>query len=380
MPKLSCCTICIKCALIEAPSVFLFLLGGAVLLLLLDAAIGSFNLQFGLSFGPVLQVVVVGRQLHQPLQTHHRHRANVVTRGEHELLEQHPGRLGVEHRGRVDGDHLVVLHRQVVALLLQVSHLHEQARSQAAANVRVVVRAAEVRAHQRQLELLHDALQLVAHVLHANNGAVVDEIVPAPVLALSVLHERVVSVEHRQVVAIHVGELSLGLVSGLGCFLGAHEDVRHTQQRHDAEHLVAALVVRGDQEHLGLLGLQRHLAHHVTQRGHRTLVVQGAQIVQLLQGTHHRFRRRRIHKVEVHQVLDAQLQQGQHHRLHARPQDLRVCLHLQLVGEGPLRVQTETLSGTGTTRTTRSLLRRSLRNRRHQQTFHSNTRIEHLLF
>lgn len=110
----------------------------------------------------------------------------------------------------MDGHHLVVLHSQVVALLLEVRHLHEQPGGEAAADVHVVVAGVEGGAEQGQLQLLHDAFQLVAHVLHRGDGAVVDEVVPAPVLALAVLHVRVVGVQHRQVVAVFVGELSLG--------------------------------------------------------------------------------------------------------------------------------------------------------------------------
>ena len=49
--------------------------------------------------------------------------ADVVLGGQHKLVVQHPLRLVVEHCGRVQLHHLVVLHCQVVARALQVSDL-----------------------------------------------------------------------------------------------------------------------------------------------------------------------------------------------------------------------------------------------------------------
>lgn len=52
--------------------------------------------------------------------------ANVVLGGQHKLVVQHPFRLVVQHSGRVQLDHLVVLHRQIVPCTLQVGHLITQ--------------------------------------------------------------------------------------------------------------------------------------------------------------------------------------------------------------------------------------------------------------
>lgn len=53
-------------------------------------------------------------------------RADVVLGGEHKLVVEHPVRLVVQHSGGVQLDHLVVLHRQVLACALQVRHLSQR--------------------------------------------------------------------------------------------------------------------------------------------------------------------------------------------------------------------------------------------------------------
>lgn len=52
--------------------------------------------------------------------------ANVVLGGQHKFVVQHPLRLVVQYSGRVQLDHLVVLHCQIVPCTLQVGHLITQ--------------------------------------------------------------------------------------------------------------------------------------------------------------------------------------------------------------------------------------------------------------
>lgn len=53
-------------------------------------------------------------------------RADVILGGEHKLVVQHPLGLVVQHGGRVQLHHLVVLHGQVMACALQMSNLLSQ--------------------------------------------------------------------------------------------------------------------------------------------------------------------------------------------------------------------------------------------------------------
>ena len=66
---------------------------------------------------------------------------------------------------------------------------------------------------------------------------------------------------------------------------------------------------------------------------------------------------RRIHEVEMHQVINAQLFQLQHHCTQVGPQNFRICvvLHFSLISL--LSVKSETLARAGTAGTTCSLLR-----------------------
>lgn len=75
---------------------------------------------------------------------------NKVLGRHHEVLEEDPRRLVVEHRGRVNGNHLVVLGGEVVSLALQVSDLHEQAAGQTSHEIGVVVPTTEVCGDERQ--------------------------------------------------------------------------------------------------------------------------------------------------------------------------------------------------------------------------------------
>ena len=51
------------------------------------------------------------------------------------------------------------------------------------------------------------------------------------------------------------------------------------------------------------------------------VVVKRAQVVEQLEGAHERLGRRRVHKVKVHQVVNAKLLQLQHHRAEVGPEN-----------------------------------------------------------
>ena len=82
----------------------------------------------------------------------------------------------------------------------------------------------------------------------------------------------VVGVEQRDVVAVRVCELRLGLVRRLGRLLGPHVHVGRRQHGRYGQGLVAAAELGGRHQHLGQLGVQRELRHllaHLGERGWR---------------------------------------------------------------------------------------------------------------
>ena len=66
------------------------------------------------------------------------------------------------------------------------AHLHEEARDQRLADVDVVVLAVEVRAGALEGEPVHDAGQLLPHVVGRLEGPALDEVVVAPLHVLIV--------------------------------------------------------------------------------------------------------------------------------------------------------------------------------------------------
>ena len=66
------------------------------------------------------------------------------------------------------------------------AHLHEEAGAERATDVDVVVPAGELGAAPREAEAVHDARQLLPHVVRRHQRAVVDKVVVAPLVGLMV--------------------------------------------------------------------------------------------------------------------------------------------------------------------------------------------------
>ena len=66
------------------------------------------------------------------------------------------------------------------------AHLHEEAGAEGAADVDVVVPAGELGAAARQAEAVHDAGELLPHVVRRHQRAVVHKVVIAPLVGLVV--------------------------------------------------------------------------------------------------------------------------------------------------------------------------------------------------
>ena len=229
----------------------------------------------------------------------------------------------------------------------------------------------ERRADQRDVVGLHDAAQLGAHVVGARQVAVRQEVVVAPLLdVLAGLLGRlvgVVGVQQRQVVAVLVRKQLLHLVGALARVVGPHPDLRHRQQRRDGQDLVGAVELGRRDEHDGEGRVERELGREAAQRRQLAVVVQAGEVVELLERAHHGLGRRRVHQVEVHQVLDAELLQLEDRARQVRPQDLGVRLLDELPVEGLLRVQAEALARPRAAGAAGALLRRRLGDGRHEQ-------------
>mmetsp|Transcript_33474 Transcript_33474/g.99610 ORF Transcript_33474/g.99610 Transcript_33474/m.99610 type:complete len:386 (+) Transcript_33474:87-1244(+) len=314
----------------------------------------------GLAAGEVLEVVVVRRELDQPIALDVGHHPDVVLGGEHKLVVHAPLGLVLQHGGRVQRDHLVVLDGEVVAGALEVRHLHEEAGEQALPDVGVVLLRVEVWRLELETEAVHHAHQLRADGVSRLHRARVEEVVVAPRGGLLVVLPRVVYVEQSQVVAVDVLEARLGLVGRLGRLAGPHERVGCVEHRDDGEDLVRARELRRVEEHLCQLRVERELGHHRAELGERALVVEGAEVVEQLERAHERLGRGRVHKVKVHQVLDAELLELQHDRAEVRTQDLGVRLLHQLRLVRNLRVEAETLARPGAAGAAGALVRRRL--------------------
>lgn len=66
-------------------------------------------------------------------------------------------------------------------------------------------------------------------------------------------------------------------------------------------------------QHFGQLRIQWKLGHNGTQVCKISVIIQGGQIVEQLQGTHQGLWSRGVHKIEMHQIIDAQLLELQNH-------------------------------------------------------------------
>lgn len=274
---------------------------------------------------------------------------------------------------------LVVLYGQVVTGSFQMGDLHEEAGNESLPDVQVIIPGAEVRARSSEVESVHDPGQLRSHLVCTLQRPVVDEVVVTPLGLVAVLLERVEDVQKGEVVAVDVSESHLGFVRLLPGFGRPDEALRNGEHRGDGEDFVGAIVVAARDDHLGELRIERKLCHHGTQFSQLSFVVYGRQVVQKFEGPHERLWSRRIHEVKVDEIVYSELLQLENHGTQVRPQNLgvRVILHFVLVRL--FRVQSEALSGPGTTGSAGPLLSAGLADGSDQKRFHSNSWVVNLL-
>jgi hypothetical protein len=114
--------------------------------------------------------------------------------------------------------------------------------------------------------------------------------------------------------------------------------------------------------------------------GEGALVIQCAQIVEKLQGTHHGFWSWRVHEVEVDQIVDAQFFEVEDCAGQIRPQNFRIVVLDEFFIVRLLSVEAEALAGSGSSRSSGPLFGAGFADGRDEETFDSHARVEHLLF
>eukprot|EP00968_Pinguiococcus_pyrenoidosus_P020566 scaffold2448_cov250-Pinguiococcus_pyrenoidosus.AAC.17 len=260
------------------------------------------------------------------------------------VVDEPPGRLlQSRHAGaRVDVDRVLLLHRLVLAGLAELGRVVEEARGNRLADVLDVVGVAR----HLDLDPLAQTLQLLVHVASAVHATVLHKVLVAPLRGEVRVRPLGIAPEQQHVVATAApGEVVLGVVGMHGAVLRPVEDgVVDAEHGHDGHHLLHAGVILRGNDSLALLRLERKLGHLPPELGELSSVIQRAQRVQLLESADQRLGGRRVHEVEVEQIVDAQALQQQHDVAHVRSLNLRHGLRLQLVLVRPRGVQAEARS------------------------------------
>ena len=104
-------------------------------------------------------------------------------------------------------------------------------------------------------------------------------------------------------------------------------------------------------------------------------MVERAERVQLLERQHERLVRRRVHEVEVQQVVDAERLQQEDDVAEVRPLDLGHGVLLELVRVRPRRVEAEAGAGGDAAGAAGALAGGRARHRRHDQRLHAGARV-----
>mmetsp|Transcript_38970 Transcript_38970/g.96642 ORF Transcript_38970/g.96642 Transcript_38970/m.96642 type:complete len:253 (+) Transcript_38970:657-1415(+) len=133
------------------------------------------------------------------------------------------------------------------------------------------------------------------------------------------------------------------------------------------QHLLGHAVPTGGDEGLGHLRVERELGHLPAELGQLAAVVERAERVELLERADERLRGRRVHEVEMQQVVDAEALEQQHHVAQVGALDLGDHVVLQLVEEGPLGVEPEALARRDAAGASGALVRLRARARRYDQ-------------
>lgn len=127
-------------------------------------------------------------------------------------------------------------------------------------------------------------------------------------------------------VTVFVGK---GFTSLVGLFLligGTLEGILDGEHGDDAQGFSQASEFRSSQENCGQLRIEWEIGHVVAELGQFTFVVQSAQVVEQFQGSHQGLRSRRIEKVKVDEVIDAETFKLKHDGSQVGTQNFRMSL------------------------------------------------------
>ena len=334
----------------------------------------------------ILDLEEHGRQLREPLRIHGRHTVHIFL-GRHDQFVVHDviGRVAeaVERAGRMELARRAGEHVHVGPDALDPRRVEEIGGTNAFPHDVPIVSAG----HVLHFLLLHQLQQLVAHAAHAHHGLSVDVVSLAPrhaVLGALPLQE---NVEVREMVALRDREIGVdvvgfflvlrGPIEDLPVSLGAESYVGDGQHGHDHDALRGASHLLGHHHHFLQVRVQRVVHHLVAQLAQPARVGQRAQHPQLIHGVRDVVLGRRVHEVEVVQILHAQLLQQQHHVAQIGSLDLGHLVPKRLVHVHVLGVHSEAHARTGSPGATGALVRVGLGHGGDLQRVHSDRRVEH---
>ena len=329
----------------------------------------------------VLEVKIAGAGLDEPVVGDGRARADVRVAREDELIEDDELRPAVEE-GRGEEECLDVILEGDELILCGEGHadLREEAAEDGAADV-----VAELHILGAGLNLLHANAALDAEELAVNRGGLrhaagVDVVGLAPVGGVLALLVRVEHLKEGHVVAGLVEELPLGAHRRAVLVVRGHDEgVLNGHHRGDAADAIGALELLAGHDHSRHLRLQGELGEAGAIGREVTVVIEGAEEVEELEGAHECLGGRGVNEVEVDKVVNAHLLHVEDNRSQVAAEDLRVRLGLEVLLEGLLRVEAEALTGAGTTGTTASLVGRGLADGGDEEGLDAELRIVHLL-
>ncbi len=121
------------------------------------------------------------------------------------------------------------------------------------------------------------------------------------------LFEGVVDVEEREMIALRMRETGFGTISGLLGVFGTDKNILNAEHGGDTEDFVGGPMSRRGDDHLAELRIERKFRHLSANGRDLPFIIEGAEIVEEFEGSHHRLWGGRIHKVKVDQIIDSEL-------------------------------------------------------------------------
>ena len=242
------------------------------------------------------------RELDEPLRIDSDDLAHILLRRQNELVINDPIGLPIEQRTRrMNVDRLIISQRLVALLRI----LARRVAKEAAANRHLNARRRSTARDDVQLVSIHDAEELLSHVLGASKGARLNEILVAPGVRELVVLPRIVNGEQREMIAFGLVKFRLALIGDRLLFLGTIEDVLNGEHGDDGENFFAAAQMNRLDENFRERRLERKLGHSTTESREKAFVVERTKRMELFESHHHGFHGRRIHEIEGEQIVDA---------------------------------------------------------------------------